>query len=102
MSSATEAVNLLLIAVAGLLASGTLANLLTDYVKQIPFPWQGEPVYIGGLMAELAALLISTGLAYLSFAYLTPLAHYLDRTGLWVIAVAAWPVARQWYVQRNR
>lgn len=102
--TATELVAMVLAAVGAILAGGTLGNLFTDRLKAIKLPFLSSPerARLGGLMAEIAALVVSAGLAWVGVTYLTPLASYLDESGIWAIVLAAWPVARYWFVARKR
>ena len=68
----------------------------------LPFLGQTETARLGGLLAEIAALLISTGCGWLALTWLTPLAQWLDQSGVWAVAIAAWPVARSWFELRKR
>jgi len=103
-ATAGEGLATLLSLVGAILAGGTLGNLLTDLIKRfnLPFLGQTETVRLGGLLAEIAALLISAGCGWLALTWLTPLAGWLDQSGVWAVAIAAWPVARGWFELRKR
>ena len=102
--SAGSGLAALLAGVGAILAGGSLGNALTETIKRIKLPFLGgdAEIKLGGLLAEAAALLISAGLGWLALNYLTPLAQWLDQSGLWGVAVAAYPVARAWFEIRKR
>lgn len=100
--TAAEAVTLLVAAVAVLWTGGTLGNIFTEQLKKLNFGFLvGEEARLGGLLAEAAALLLSVGSAYLLSQALLPFGQFLDHNGLYVILIAAWPVARMIYSQRK-
>lgn len=103
-ATASEGVAAILAMIGAVLAGGTLGNILTDMVKRLemPFLGQAEAVRLGGLLTEIAALLISTGAGWLALNWLTPAANWLDQSGVWAVAVAAWPIARTWFEVRKQ
>jgi len=101
--TAVEAVTLLVSALATLWAGGHLGNLFTDQLKKVDFGLLAgqDKAKVGGLLAEIAALLLSTGSAYILSRFLVPLAEYLAQNQLYPILLAAWPIARQAFLQRK-
>ncbi len=101
--TAVEAVTLLVSALAALWGGGHLGNLFTDQLKKVNFGLLAgqDKAKLGGLLAEIAALLLSTGSAYILSQFLVPLAEFLDQNQLYPILLAAWPVGRQAFLQRK-
>lgn len=101
--SADEGLAALLAGLGAILAGGTLGNALTEALKRLKWPFlgEGEAARLGGLLAEAAALVISALCGWLALTWLTPLAQRLDQSGLWAVALTAWPVARAWFELRK-
>lgn len=93
-ATAEEGLSLLAVGLAAL--AGLVGMRLTAAVKNLPFLKDDEKSKLSGLMADLIAFLLSTGIAYL-IAWLTPLASTLDRSGLWQVLLWSWPAAKAWY-----
>jgi hypothetical protein len=99
-ATAGEGLSALAIAIATL--AGLAGARLTTLIKNLPFLQEGEKSKLSGLVADLVAFVLSTGIAYL-VTYLTPVAATLDNSGLWQVLVWSWPAAKAWYeVERHR
>lgn len=102
--TATGAVELVAALIISLFGGASLAQWLTDVVKRIDLMvqkwtkrelWDDETeTRIGGHLAALTALLISTGVYFLAQNWLTPFAKYLDQMGIWPIVLSIWGLAR--------
>lgn len=75
-----------------MLFAGLLGSTLTDALKRIPWLKEDDRSKLSGPLAGLVAGVLSVGFGFVS-PHLVGLAQYLDRTGLWGIVLAAWPVA---------
>lgn len=93
-NTANEGLNVLAVALAAL--SGLIGMRLTAAAKNLPYLRTEEKSKLSGLMADLVAFLLSTGIAYL-ITWLTPLAGTLDSSGLWQVLLWSWPAAKAWY-----
>jgi len=98
-ATAEEGIAILAIAIA--VFAGLAGNALTDAIKDLPWLKTDEKQLISGHGANLVAALISIGGAYL-LTYLGPWAEYLDQTGIWLIIITAWPIAKAWFEAKKK
>lgn len=92
--TAAGGVDTLALFLAGL--AGLLASAITDAIKRLPFLRDEEKTAISGPTADLVAVLVSVGSAYI-VAYLSQLAGFLDESGLWQVILFSWPAAKGWF-----
>jgi len=91
--TAVEFLNRLMLALGPAGLAGLLGSQLTDRVKALfPFLSGEQQNELGRALTQLIAVVLSIGSAYV-IAYLTPVAEFLDRSGLWQVILFAYPFA---------
>jgi hypothetical protein len=78
---------------------GLIGTMLLDELKKLPFlaDHPGESQIIRDGVVKILAAVLPIGSAYLVI-YATPIATYLDSSGLWTFILTAWPWAQGWFL----
>lgn len=100
-TDAVEALGLLGSLLAAWLGGGRLGNYLTGVVKKWTWIPEENRSKLAGAWAGLVAITL-TSLSSTAIAYLTPLAEWLNDTGLWGVLVASVFVAEKLYLEQKR
>jgi len=81
--------------------SGWVTTVLTDtlksFTKRYPIITPANTKLIAGLWAKLVVAILA-GLSSSGLVYLTPVAKYLDSSGLWMVVAGALFFAHQHYI----
>lgn len=98
--TAVEAVGLLVTFIGSAFGIGSVTTVLVDVLKKINwlrFLGPDHTARIGGLMAEIAVIVVASFSGWAAQEYLVPFAQYLDQIGVWPIVGASIPFARWLY-----
>lgn len=103
--TAVEAVRMLIEFAGVVFGLGSVTNVMADAFKKLtwlPFLTPDKKGKIGGLVAEVAVIVIAALIGWLGQMYLYPFAQHLDQVGLWPVIGSTIAFARMMYWQRKK